>query len=50
MIDFITLFVQNHVGEVVIFVNNQIEMGTIVAGFSIQKIQLIGGTFQLLHF
>ena len=50
MIDFITLFVQNYVGEVVIFVNNQIEMGTIVAGLSIQKIQLVGGAFQLLHF
>ena len=50
MVDFISLFVKNYVGEVVVFVDNQIEAGGIVAGFPIQKIQFIGGAFQLLHF
>lgn len=50
IVDFVTLFVQNHVDEVAIFVDNRTEVGTIVVNFLIREIQPTGRTFQLLHF
>lgn len=41
MVDFISLFVKNYVGEVVVFVDNQIEAGGMLRAFRSRKFSLL---------
>ena len=50
VISFVTLLVEHYIGEVIIFVDDEVETGAAIPGLSIQKVDFGGGIGLLFHF